>query len=73
MRILQLKAARGWSTTQTANIFAVNEDTVATWLRCIDVLLRALAELTRDDIHPHPGSSRRQLRKVTANKLNIGA
>ncbi|MFT4843855.1 MAG: hypothetical protein ACI90M_004337, partial [Candidatus Azotimanducaceae bacterium] len=41
--------------------------------RCIDVLLRALAELTRDDIHPHPGSSRRQLRKVTANKLNIGA
>ena len=36
MRILQLKAARGWSTTQTASIFAVSEDTVATWLRRMD-------------------------------------
>ena len=36
MRILQLKTARGWSTTQTASIFAVSEDTVATWLRRID-------------------------------------
>ncbi|MFT7534312.1 MAG: hypothetical protein ACI85K_000258, partial [Hyphomicrobiaceae bacterium] len=36
MRILQLKAARRRSTTQTAGIFAVSEDTIATWLRRID-------------------------------------
>ncbi len=36
MRILQLKAARGWSTAQTSEAFAVSEDTIATWLRRID-------------------------------------
>jgi len=36
MRILELKAARVWSRSQTAEIFAVTEDTVATWLRRTD-------------------------------------
>ena len=36
MRILQLKAARGWSLSQTAEVFAVTEDTIATWLKRAD-------------------------------------
>lgn len=36
MRILQLKAARGWSLSQTARTFAVNEDTIASWLKRVD-------------------------------------
>ena len=36
MRILQLKAARGWSKAQTADRFAMTEETVASWLRRLD-------------------------------------
>ena len=36
MRILQLRAARGWSVAQTAESFAVTEDTIASWLRRAD-------------------------------------
>lgn len=36
MRFLELKATRGWSTTQTAEVFAVTEDTITTWLRRTD-------------------------------------
>ncbi len=36
MRILQLKAARGWSSHQIAEVFAVTEDTIATWLKRTD-------------------------------------
>jgi transposase InsO family protein len=36
MRILQLKAARGWSSAQAAAVFAVTEDTIASWLKRID-------------------------------------
>ena len=34
--ILQLKAARGWSTEQTAKAFLLNEETVSSWLRRVD-------------------------------------
>ncbi|MBK8977676.1 MAG: DDE-type integrase/transposase/recombinase [Planctomycetes bacterium] len=36
MRILELKAARGWSSAQTARVFGVTEDTIVSWLRRID-------------------------------------
>jgi transposase-like protein len=36
MRILQLKAARGWSYEQAAQIFVVNEQTLRSWLRRVD-------------------------------------
>ena len=36
MRILQLKAARGWSKAQTADRFVMTEETVASWLRRLD-------------------------------------
>ena len=36
MRILKLKAARGWSASQTARIFLVTEATIASWLDRID-------------------------------------
>jgi transposase InsO family protein len=36
MRILNLKAARGWSTPQAADAFLLNDQTVSSWLRRID-------------------------------------
>jgi hypothetical protein len=35
MRILKLKAARGWSTRQAAATFMLNEQTISSWLRDI--------------------------------------
>lgn len=36
MRILELKAARGWSAAQTARTFLLDQQTVADWLRRVD-------------------------------------
>ncbi len=36
MRILKLKAVRGWSLSQVAQAFAVTEETVASWLKRVD-------------------------------------
>jgi len=36
MRILQLKAARGWSSEQTARTFMINEQTLRSWMRRVD-------------------------------------
>ncbi len=36
MRILELRAARGWSTQQTAERFLVREETIASWMRRLD-------------------------------------
>ncbi len=36
MRILQLKAARGWSCEQAARAFLINEQTLCSWMRRVD-------------------------------------
>ncbi len=36
MRILELKAGRGWSSAQTARVFGVTEDTIVAWIRRVD-------------------------------------
>jgi len=36
MAILELKAARGWSTAQTARAFLVEPDTISSWLKRVD-------------------------------------
>jgi transcriptional regulator with XRE-family HTH domain len=36
MRILNLRAARGWSSKKTAEVFLLNEQTIAWWLHRID-------------------------------------
>ena len=36
MAILELKAARAWSLAQTAKVFLVEPDTIASWLKRID-------------------------------------
>ena len=36
MRILRLKAARSWSTSQIARVFLVTEETITSWLKRID-------------------------------------
>ncbi len=40
MRILQLKAARGWSGEQAARAFLINEQTLRSWLERVDEFLR---------------------------------
>ena len=36
MRILELRAARGWSAQQTAERFHVTVETIASWMRRLD-------------------------------------
>jgi hypothetical protein len=36
MRILQLKATRGWSCEQAARAFMIDEQTIRSWLRRVD-------------------------------------
>jgi DNA-binding transcriptional regulator YiaG len=36
MRILELRAARGWSARQVAERFLVSEETIANWMRRLD-------------------------------------
>ena len=36
MRILQLRAARGWSTKQVADRFVLTEETIASWMKRLD-------------------------------------
>jgi hypothetical protein len=36
LQILQLKAARGWTAAQTADVFLLNKHTVSTWLKRVD-------------------------------------
>ena len=48
MRILKLKAARGWSREDVARVFTVTEETIANWLRRVDEAgPRALVQLAR--------------------------
>ena len=37
MRILQLKAARGWSCEHAARAFLINEQTLCSWMRRVDL------------------------------------
>lgn len=36
MWILKLKAVRGWSASQVAEVFAVSEKTIVSWLKRVD-------------------------------------
>ena len=36
MRILRLKGARSWSSSQAAGVFLITEETIASWLKRID-------------------------------------
>ncbi|MHC4920999.1 MAG: transposase [Planctomycetota bacterium] len=47
MRILKLKAARGWSSSRVARAFAITEETIASWLKRVDEQgERALVQLS---------------------------
>jgi transposase InsO family protein len=47
MRILQLKAARGWSGVQAARAFLINEQTLCSWMRRVDADLATIEVTTR--------------------------
>ena len=58
MRILELKAARGWSTAQTANQFLVTEATISSWQRSASIdatrLLRTSEPWSPETVHLSP-------------------
>jgi transposase len=66
MRVLQLKAARGWSYEQAAAVFVVDEQTLKSWLRRVDeegecALVQLSEPVNRFPvslmfIHPRPNS-----------------
>jgi len=54
MRILKLKAARGWSVSQTAGVFGVTQETIISWLMRVDEKgVRALVQL-REPVNRFP-------------------
>ena len=59
MRILQLKAARGWSYEQAAQIFLVDEQTLRSWLRRVDEEGERALIQTSDPVNKFPDFVRR--------------
>jgi len=62
MRILELRALRGWSTQETAERFLVTEETIASWMRRLDeggsALVRADAPVNKfPDLVAAPGAT----------------
>ena len=51
MRILKLRAAYGWSATQTAKRFLVTEETIASWVRRVDERGERLGTSRASDSH----------------------
>ena len=54
MRILQLRAARGWSAKQTADRFLVTEETIASWMRRLDEEGEAGLVQTEEPVNKFP-------------------
>jgi transposase InsO family protein len=54
MRILKLRAARGWSLAQTAKSFLVTEDTMASWIRRVDEQGERALVQTEEPVNKYP-------------------
>jgi transposase InsO family protein len=55
MRILQVKAARGWSCEQAADIFMIDEQTLRSWLRRVDEEGESALIQTFEPVNRFPG------------------
>jgi transposase InsO family protein len=54
LAILELRAARSWSQTQTAQVFQVTEDTIASWSQRLDEEGPAALLRTREPVNKFP-------------------
>jgi transcriptional regulator with XRE-family HTH domain len=54
MRILELRAARGWSAQQTAERFHVTEETITSWMRRLDEAGEAGLVHTEEPLNKFP-------------------
>ena len=64
MAILELKAARGWSTAQTARRFQVEPDTVASWMKRVDEGGPSALVQTSEPVNRFPGFVRYLVRRL---------
>jgi hypothetical protein len=54
MRILQLKAARGWSSEEAARVFMIDEQTLQAWLRRVDEGGEGALVQVHEPVHKFP-------------------
>jgi putative transposase len=64
MAILELKAARGWSTAQTARTFQVEPDTIASWMKRVDEDGPPALVQTREPVNRFPSFVRYLVRRL---------
>jgi hypothetical protein len=64
MRILQVKAARGWSCEEAAEAFMVDEQTMRSWLRRVDEDGEGALIRVAGTVNKAPGLLRASLQRV---------
>lgn len=64
MAILELKAARAWSTEETARRFLVEPATIAEWMRRVDEEGKSALVQTDEPVNRFPGFVRRMVRRL---------
>ncbi len=72
MAILELKAARGWSQTETARRFLVKPTTIASWLKRIDESSPAPLVRMREPVNKFPELVRYVVRRLTVLFPSLG-
>lgn len=72
LRILQLKAARGWSRQQAAHAFLVNEQTLRSWLFRVDEQGERALIQTADPVNKFPDFVRYLVKQLKALLPTMG-
>ncbi len=72
MRILELRAARGWSTKQTADRFLVREETIASWMRRLDEEGEAALVRLAEPVNKFPDLVAYLVRRLNGRVLPLG-
>ena len=72
LAILELKAARGWSATQTARTFLVEAETIATWVRRVDEEGRSALVQTSEPVNRSPSFVRHLIRRLKVLCPTVG-
>ena len=63
-QILELRAAKGWSTAQTARRFQVEPDTIASWMKRVDEDGPSALVQTREPVNRFPSFVRHIVRRL---------
>jgi hypothetical protein len=64
MRLLQLRAARGWTLEKTARVFLVDLQTLLTWMRRLDEQGERALIQTVDPVNRYPDFVRNLVRQL---------